>query len=262
MTKALGLFCLLLLLSAAPARADELRLMTLGDSIVGGGAGNFRTPLKALLAADGHSVTYVGLLRDADGNRHEGHGGWTPAQVRLIFLSTDTADIYVLYAGLNGLDEGSVAPGPDGYGPHVAAMKDILDAAYARNPSARVVLAQIGHIRDASSAQNALISTFNRQLALMVSGYGQPGRLWLANLEDVFADDPSLFADAVHPSQKGYDALAAALHPHVRAAAAAATPFPGALWGLGGGLVGLAVLAGLVVLRKRRQGLAPQAAPE
>jgi hypothetical protein len=77
----------MLLALLSPARATELRVMTLGDSIVGGGEGNFRTPLKKLLEADGYAVRYVGILRDADGNPHEGHGGWTPAQVRLVLGS-------------------------------------------------------------------------------------------------------------------------------------------------------------------------------
>ena len=244
MRRVFSLFCLLILATASPAKAGELKVMTLGDSIVAGVAGNFRTPLKHLLASDGFNITYVGMPRDADGNRHEVRN--------IVKYTTYTADVYVVYAGLNGLSDSSVAQGPEGYGPHAAAMKSILDEIFAHAPAARVVLAQIGHTLH-NPTGNARISTFNRQLARMASAYAHADSLWLADLENVFANDPSNFVDGVHPNQKGCDLMAAALRPSVRAAAAAATASTRAVQWLSWGLAGLSALAGFVLLRRRRK---------
>lgn len=225
-----------LLLCTAPAEAGQFTVMTLGDSIVTGAEGNFRTPLKALLAADGIGLAFVGREIDADGNRHEGHGGWTPSELlhgkwiglmpvsgAAPWLERNPADIYILYAGLNGMTPKNLAPGPEGWGPHVAAMRGLLDAIRAVNPAAQVVLAQIGRVLAAGPEPNASIATFNRQLAVMAAAYGHQDRVRLARLENVFADDPGMYVDHGHPGRKGNEALAAGLRPYVRAAAKAAT---------------------------------------
>jgi len=212
------------LLPTTSVHAAEVRVMTLGDSIVTGGDGNFRTPLKAFLAADGYAIEYIGIGRDADGNRHEGHGGWTPEMVRLVLGTTYTADVYVVYAGLNGLTDASLKPVSDGVGTHVLAMRAVLDAIYSYMPTARVVLARIGLVRDVDSPVNPRIIEYNRQLSLMVRAYGHADRLWLADAQNIFHHDPANYVDGVHPSQKGFDILAAALHPAVLHAAQSAVP--------------------------------------
>jgi len=250
-----------LALTATNAQAAQVRVMTLGDSVVTGGAGNFRTPLKAMLEADGYAVEYVGLARDADGNRHEGHGGWTPEQVRLVLGTTYTADVYVLYAGLNGLTDASLAPGAEGLGTHALAMRDVLDAVFSRVPNARVVLACIGLVQDAHSPVNARVREFNRQLTAMAATYGHADRLWLADAQGSFRHDPTFFEDGAHPSQKGFDALAAKLHPAVLQAAQSARPLPiMTAQRLALGLVVLALGGGVGVLLVRRRHAIPGAA--
>ncbi|MEX2112505.1 MAG: GDSL-type esterase/lipase family protein, partial [Pirellulales bacterium] len=85
--------CILLLavLLADRASADPLRIMPLGDSITAGNdnfnltPGGYRTRLYGLLNAAGYDFDFVGSLATNPGpitdNDHQGHGGYTLAQL-------------------------------------------------------------------------------------------------------------------------------------------------------------------------------------
>jgi hypothetical protein len=102
------------------------RIMPLGDSITKGSSSgvfdptlqiSYRKDLWDLLVADGYNVDFVGSLTNGENYtgfdaNHEGHGGWTDAQIaKNIYgndgedwLTQNPADVILLHIGTNALD--------------------------------------------------------------------------------------------------------------------------------------------------------------
>lgn len=219
-----------LLLSACilGAQADEapIRILPLGDSITHGFWSNigtnfynsYRKELKALLESGGYPTDFVGSLTDGDFSdpQHEGHDGWHADEAGTNdilgqvtgWMTATGADVILLHIGTNDiLDEGA----------HAAEVSDILDEIFDANSNATVVLALIINAEPAREI-SADISTYNSNLNSMAQAR-------IANGDDIIIVDMENGAgldytsadmeDPLHPSQTGYDKMAAHWYPSV-----------------------------------------------
>jgi lysophospholipase L1-like esterase len=220
---------LLLLLCSSSMHAEEapVRILPLGDSITHGfrsGIGtnfynSYRKELNALLATGGYPTDFVGSLSDGDfaDPEHEGHDGWHADKAgstndilgRINGWMADTgADVVLLHIGTNDiLDQSEDA----------AEVSDILDEIYAVNSNATVVLALIINARTDYSRRDD-ISTYNSNLNIMAQARIAGGDdLLIVDMENGAGLDYASadMADKYHPSETGYDKMAANWYPSV-----------------------------------------------
>lgn len=195
--------------SLAPQRADPVRVMLLGDSITFGigspdGRG-YRAGLWQALADGGYSVDFVGSLKggpmpDPD---NEGHSGWTIGELDApldAFLEVERPDVIVLMAGTND----AIRRFPGGAG----RMQAMLEHISAKAPEARVLVSTLPPL--ILPDWNALVDTFNNELPGVVEARQAAGqKVTLANVGGSLTLG-DLTPDGIHPSQPGYDKMAAA----------------------------------------------------
>jgi lysophospholipase L1-like esterase len=148
-TAALAVFVLAataLAFAASAARADgPLTVMPFGDSITAGigdpAGGGYRCTLKTMLAAQGQTIDYVGSAASGPctDNQHEGHSGWTIAQLTAIAADRVTAyqpDVVLLMAGTNDLKLGQTA----GINDRLGAL---IDTIHAARPDTTIIVSTI-----------------------------------------------------------------------------------------------------------------------
>ena len=230
-------------LTASPAAASTLKLMSLTDSI-----GVWAPSLFQSVRESGYDVETARFS----------WGGYTPADLLAgkdgtpslaEFYSGFEADVVVIHAGTNGLLSSTIAV-PEGqqWGSHVQDMKNILDYLFSANPNVRIVLSQIIPRLDTVNGTSAGVSAYNDQLALMASSLPYAGQVTLVDMENLFAHDPAYYiSDGVHPSDLGNELMAQTYLPAVtQSLDAVATPLPGA------GLLLAPALAGMAVVRRAR----------
>jgi lysophospholipase L1-like esterase len=200
----------------------HLKIMPLGDSITWGtpapAYGGYRHLLGTLLANDGYSVEFVGSGQSGIGvlpsPNNEGHPGWT---IRRILKGIDSAgwletyqpDIVLLHIGTNDLRPlvGGAAAAPDN-------LSALLDDILRRLPRAYVIVAQIIPFRPGPDPGH---QAYNAAIPGIVASKG--ARVSVVDMQSILS--PSDYADGLHPKAVGYDKMARAWEPAIRAAASA-----------------------------------------
>lgn len=230
--KALLIFISVLGLCPKPAPA-QTRIMPLGDSITWGFniPGGYRDPLRAALAGDGFTFTFVGsqqanataALTSAAQAAHEGHNGYRIADITANLSANDGKPD----SNGGGWLTGSMPPAAillhigtnDALQQHETAtmggrLTTLLDTIFAIRPDARVLVATIIPILDPT--KNAAVLAYNDAIENEIV----PAQRALGR-QVVLVDQYANFVDAggaviaarlpggSHPDQAGYNAMAA-----------------------------------------------------
>jgi lysophospholipase L1-like esterase len=183
--------------------------MPLGDSITDGTgySGGYRVELFAKAIADKKNITFVGSLSNGPNTvsgvtfpkSHEGHFGWTIAQVDDLIPDpalNPAPHIVLLHLGTNDINQNIASGAPDRLG-------SLIDQIVATLPAALVVVAKI--IPEPSQASG--ISTYNAALPGVAQARANAGKHVI--LVDQFTGFPtSELGDGVHPNQAGYARMA------------------------------------------------------
>jgi hypothetical protein len=229
MRKILAVTALALSVCTPGAHADEaaIRILPLGDSIThGAGTGNsfynsYRKELKALLETAGYQTDFVGSLTDGDfaDPQHEGHDGWHADDTATTndilgqmpgWMAATGADVILLHIGTNDLlDDNSDTDADE--------VSAILDEIFIANSNATVLVALIINAQT-NYSHRADISTYNSNLNIMAQARIAAGDdLIVVDMENGAGLDYSSadMADKYHPSQIGYDKMAANWYPSV-----------------------------------------------
>ncbi len=215
--------------SNAGAQAKHVKIMALGDSITFGtpdpGYGGYRHLLGTLLANDGFSVEFVGSRESGNGvltsPANEGHPGWTIPELKdgidaNGWLKTYQPDLILLHIGTNDLRKGGAEAAPGN-------LSALLDDILARLPQTHIIVAQIIFFRRGS---DPIHRAYNAAIPGIAASKGP--RVSVVDMQNILGPDD--YADGLHPNASGYDKMAHAWEPAVRAAlsgAAAQTRFQG-----------------------------------
>lgn len=218
------LACLLLLslLVAQPAHAaTPIRIMALGDSITMGQCCfwnnpddwvGYRKPLKALLAADGVAIDYVGSQKYGafEDNENEGHGGFS---ARLLLPITPAAittykpAIVLLLVGAN-----DSATEPD-RAQRNFYFRALLVAIQQADPSVETVVSTVIP-NTTDPAWGVRVNEMNADRPAIIAERVAAGQR--VRLADVGARVPTEFLlDGTHPDPRGYAILAQRWEPAV-----------------------------------------------
>ncbi|MBM9502995.1 SGNH/GDSL hydrolase family protein [Actinacidiphila acididurans] len=218
---------------AGAATPAALRLMPLGDSITWGYAsptGNgYRGYLYNDLAAEGHSVDFVGSVRNGTMSDpdNEGHSGWRIDQIAGIadsVLATYQPNVVTLEIGTNDLNGNyQVSTATD-------RLKSLIDQIARDVPNATVLVGTL--IVSTSGTEEASRPGFNAKLPAIVQGEQAAGKH--VSLVDMSALTTADLADSLHPNDNGYRKMADAFNAAVQTADAAGWIKPP---GSGGGQV-------------------------
>ena len=185
--------------------ACSYRVMLLGDSITQGDgstdvAGYRKYLYNMLVVQGGYNVDFVGSLEDGPtnfDNRHEGHPGWSAAQIAeetYWWLKNNPADIVLLHAGTNGVQEST------------ADIEKILNEIDRFSSDTWVVLALIINRNPYSSVTAA----FNDNLLQLVDQRVANGDKIIVVDQENALDYPGDLIDALHPNDAGYQKMAQA----------------------------------------------------
>ncbi len=190
--------------------------MPLGDSITYGwpdtGYGGYRRLLGTLLTRDGYYLDFVGSLQSGTGiipdPDNEGHYGWTIPQIKAGidskgWLETYQPDLILLHIGTNDLEKPDRASAP-------ANLSALLDDILTRLPRTRVIVAQIIPFRPGRDPAHA---AYNAAIPDIVASKG--ARVSLVDMQSILT--PADYADRFHPNASGYDKMAQAWEPAIRA---------------------------------------------
>lgn len=204
---------------AAAARAARLRLEPLGDSITYGqqsSTGNgYRGPLWNELTREGHPLDFVGSVRagsmaDPD---NEGHPGWRIDQIAGIAdssLARYKPTVVMLMVGANDLIQNfQVSTAPD-------RLSALVDQIVADDPTATVLVANLLVSTNANIARAE--PAYNMTIPTMVQSKQSDGKhVVFVDMGVVTAAD---LADGEHPTDGGYQKMAAAWSSAIKAAVA------------------------------------------
>lgn len=216
-----GLVCVVLvalaLLAPAPlapamARAAkvppvrEWRVMPFGDSITVGQTwpvdafdGGWRTRLAPMVQ---DRFVYVGTQDEL--GAHEGHGGWTTANLATIATSAVTASApdYVLFmAGTNDIHQGHSAAQA------IADLDALLALIQAAAPNAVIVVGQIPYALSWDAGQRAAADAYNAHIAVIAGPWLPMRRVDMRGVH--------ISGDNVHPDAAGYQDMAERWLPHL-----------------------------------------------
>ncbi len=192
-------------LVTATAHGAPIRVMPLGDSITAGSsAGGYRAPLFNALTTAGLDVDFVGGQSlgsgfDAD---HEGHPGWTDAQIALQaawFLGDNPADVVLLHIGTNSLN------------PDPTDVEQILNTIDSVDENIIVVLALIID----RAIHEPMVTQYNDNISAMaISRIAAGDRILIVDMEDAL-DYPDDMLNLAHPNDVGYAKMADVWFPAV-----------------------------------------------
>jgi lysophospholipase L1-like esterase len=203
---------------AATSQKVSLKIMPLGDSITFGtrdpSYGGYRHLLGTLLASDGYSIDFVGSRQSGNGiisdPDNEGHPGWTIPQIKSGidsngWLESYRPDIILLHIGTNDIRRGDVASA-------TGNLSALLDDMLVRLPQTHIIVAQIIPFRRGSDPEH---QSYNAAIPGIVASKGP--RVSMVDMQNILSK--SDYADGLHPNASGYDKMALAWEPAIRAAA-------------------------------------------
>ncbi len=194
----------------SPTVGRVIRVMPLGDSITEGYTipGGYRLKFWQNLENDGLDcgVDLVGTLNNnsvagLDDPDHEGHSGWTTAQILAgidSYLAAATPDVVMMHLGTNDIAQDTVAEAP-------ANLRGLIDHICAALPAdGRLYVAKIipmGGVGNPDSlAYNDMI------VAAVTEKQSEGVPVYLVDAAAIWTND--LYSgDWTHPNQQGYDAL-------------------------------------------------------
>lgn len=187
------------------------KILPLGDSITDGFnvAGGYRIKLFQKAVEAGQEITFLGgsvngpqmVAGAAFPRSHEGHSGWTIAQIDGIvptpaLAAAIDAHIVLLLIGTNDMYGSMPATAGERLGP-------LLDQILETKPEALLV---VGTITPLTGNGSANIPPYNTAVKEHVTTRAAAGKHIM--LVDQFDDFPSTeLADGVHPNQAGYDRM-------------------------------------------------------
>lgn len=213
--------------SAAPAAAESnggVRVMPLGDSITDGFnvPGGYRTNLWQRMAADRHTVDFVGsgfngppALGDHD---HEGHSGWLIRDLEANitgWLRQSAPRTILLHIGTNDINRN------DDVGNAPGRLSALIDRIRVLAPNAELFVATITPIGDPAAEQR--VQAFNAAIPGVVAQKGSRTHLVDLHAALTTAD----LADGLHPNAGGYDKMAARWYAALQSVSGSLAP-PGA----------------------------------
>jgi lysophospholipase L1-like esterase len=194
----------------------SLKIMPLGDSITFGTPdrtyGGYRHLLGALLANDGYVIDFVGSRQSGKGAipdpDNEGHSGWTIAQIRNGidengWLETYRPDIILLHIGTNDIRFGGSGSAP-------GTLSALLDDMLVRLPQAHIIVARIIPFRRGPDPEH---QSYNAAIPGIIASKGP--RVSMVDMQSILSK--SDYADGLHPNASGYDKMARAWEPAIRA---------------------------------------------
>lgn len=220
------------------------RIMPLGDSITWGITNGenpqqpsldqrvgYRKPLEDSLTDAGYRIGFVGTLASGagllDDPGHEGHGGWTSAQIvngnaspdpgtgsgsLSQWLNATQPDVVLVHIGTNDLNS-TANPAQDAE--NVDAILSTIENWGSANWPVWIVLAQIINTNPSltTADRRAATTRFNDALANTIyPRHANTGRVILVDQENAL-DSSNDFGDAVHPSTTGYRKMADVWRP-------------------------------------------------
>jgi lysophospholipase L1-like esterase len=186
------------------------QIMPLGDSITVGACSEatsgYRGPLDTRLRAAGYPPRWVGTQLDAAGLRHEGHGGYTIAQltagVRGGWLASPVEWVLV-DAGTNDDGQGRTSA------QMLADMSTLLDEVLARTgPGGKVLVAQVTITTYNTAAQQAEEQAFDSGLPALAAAKGWRVRTVDMRGVELDPDAATCPPGGVHPDDTGYQQMA------------------------------------------------------
>jgi lysophospholipase L1-like esterase len=202
--------------TAQPAPAAGVKVMPLGDSITDGvgmpNGGGYRIDLWQKLVAGGYSIDFVGSLVNGPsslGDRdHEGHSGWTIAQIDaniVSWLRTYAPRTILLHIGTNDMYGGNPAGAPQ-------RLSALIDKITAQSPNTELFVATIIPM----SSADATVRTFNAAIPGIVQSNVNAGKH--VHLVDMYrALTTADLGDGVHPNAGGYSKMATVWYDALRA---------------------------------------------
>ena len=217
------------------SKVKPLRIMPLGASITDGYEGTmagYRGPLRTLLEAGGVVFQYVGSSVDNPGTmplpreqqHHEGHSGYVIAagtsgragiyDSREAWLgpSGSQADLFLIIIGTNDVDLNYQL---DTAGDRLDALvTSILDSKLGLQPKARLILAQLPPINDAT--EDARCVTYNAAVRAVVAAHRAKGEA-ISTVDLHSAITLQDKADNLHPNDVGYGKIAQVWYDAIRA---------------------------------------------
>lgn len=222
--------------------------MPLGDSITqwqcnNESSGGYRSFLGDSIKHGGYSFDFVGSQYDC-GN-HEGHSGWTIAQLEGIaatVLAAHTPDVVLIQAGTNDLffNQPGYSQGANVTGT-LARMDTLLNTTFTLLPRATVLVSGVTYINatlcaNYSSApwhppncppdMDAWIVQLNAALPALTSSYVTQG--FNVSFHDPNPDCNFTAADywtwGIHFQQSGFQKIAASWYTHLKPVLAALQP--------------------------------------
>ncbi|MDX2054638.1 MAG: SGNH/GDSL hydrolase family protein [Polyangiaceae bacterium] len=206
-----------------PGGGAPCRILPLGDSITFGVGSTheagYRLSLFRAATQAGKLITFVGSA-DPNGpsmvdsvpfpRAHEGHSGFTIAQIRALTSATlqaNTPHIVLLHIGTNDAEEQQTdRPSP-------SALGGLIDQIAAEAPNALIVVAQIIPLINPDVGLQAGLSAYNQAIPNLVSTRAASGmHIISVNMNAALAGSPSseTMADDYHPNDVGYDLMGAA----------------------------------------------------
>jgi lysophospholipase L1-like esterase len=203
---------------------EPVRIMPMGDSITDGSFGThggYRGPLAALLGNANVRFQFVGSSFDNAGDlagdqlHHEGHPGWvisagTSNRPGLqeyvdswIGPGGNQPDIILLMIGTNDVD---LAYDLGNAETRLSKLvSTLLDQRYGLLPQAKLIVAQIIAIQDAT--EDALAMTYNQSVAHVVAAHAKLGeKIKLVDMHPALG--ASDYHDKLHPNDTGYAKMA------------------------------------------------------
>ena len=204
------------------------KIMAMGDSITegntGGGyiAGGYRQSLYAHMTGKGYNATFVGnsstnptsTLTATSNTAHNGYSGYRIDQIDNGVVNSNwmnaAPDVVLLHIGTNDLAQN--------YNVSTAAdrLDSLLGDMIAKKPNARIVVAKV--IGGTDQSFNSLVTTYNTAVAAKVTARAKLGQG--VSMVDMYSEmnyntqtnsqGQSLFSDAYHPSQTGFDLMGSA----------------------------------------------------
>ncbi|KJY01714.1 hypothetical protein TI39_contig280g00001, partial [Zymoseptoria brevis] len=196
-----------------------LRILPVGDSITEGkernGNNGWRLPLRNHLVQQGRSVDFIGTKETGDDNpdnQHEGWGGQAMVVIQEKIMAnnilTQHPNLVLLGAGTNDCNEGFGLPPTEPHESEIVRLENLMDAILCENPDAALIVAQItDNLTDLKDTER--VRKFNSQIPGLVEKKRKQG--FRVGIVDMFnAVGYNLDDSGIHPSEKGYNAMAAA----------------------------------------------------